>query len=622
MKNDYQQLIEMRIKDLHENTNFMSALFDHLVGYAIIAADFDGNLLAYNQGAHLIYGYAPEEFIGLRKFESFFPRDFIEAGKLQSLIDELIENGSASYEGEKVRKNGEYFPSKVVFAPTKDKRENVVGFIEIVEDLTERKQTEQALRDNEARFRSLISQNADGILVIDGDGKVVFSNPAAERLLDRSADELLGELFGFPVVAGETTELDILPKSGERVVAEMRVVETEWEGEAVYLASLRDITERAQAEEEILTEKRRTEAILEHMADGLVMLDKDGRLVSINPAARRMLGVDGMNVLGEFIDGEGTRPNLKILALNTRSHQAASNYDEGMDIIQNEIVLEPPLSHTLKVFTSPVMDSTGLQLGEVKVLHDITREREVEQAKSNFISTISHELRTPLFSIQGFLEMILNNKVPDRQKRKHFLALAYEQSKHLHNLLDEILDISRIESGKLDIHIKTVFIAPMIDRVVECLQAKAIEKGVDLRVNLSSRLLTVQGDEERLEQVVTNLVDNAIKFTPKGGKVLIKGCVKGEDLMVQVLDNGIGIPAEALTELFQRFYQVDNSATREAGGSGLGLYISKQIIEKHGGLIWVESVLGRGSNFNFTIPLSPGVERIMIQDVIGENYER
>jgi len=152
------QLIEKRIQDLHENTNFVSALFNQLVGYAIIAADFDGNVLAYNEGARLIYGYSVEEVIGLQKFESFFPSEFIEAGKLQDLIAELIEGGSVSYEGEKVRKNGDRFPSRAVFTLTKDKLDKVAGFIEIVEDLTEQRETEQAQAEawvNQARIEQL-----------------------------------------------------------------------------------------------------------------------------------------------------------------------------------------------------------------------------------------------------------------------------------------------------------------------------------------------------------------------------------------------------------------------------------------------------------------------------------
>ena len=377
--------------------------------------------------------------------------------------------------------------------------------------------------------------------------------------------------------------------------------------------------ERARLYEETLSEKHRIEAIIEHMADGLMMLDRERRVVSLNPVAQRMLGIDAEEVLGKPITRERSPATLQALALNTAGGQAAY---ERTRIAEGEIVLDPPLNRTLKVYTSMVRDGAGLPLGEVKVLHDITREKELEEAKDNFLSTVSHELRSPLFSIRGFLELILSDKVPDAEKRKHFLTMAYEQSKHLNNLVDDLLDLSRMETGRLEIKIGAVSMHDVIDRVAKRLGNGAKEKGIDLQVSLPSRLPNVQGDAERLEQVVTNLVDNGIKFTPQGGEVAIKACVKDEDLMVQVIDTGIGIPADVLPNLFQRFYQVDGSATREAGGTGLGLHIAKQIVEGHGGRIWAKSTLGRGSTFSFTIPISPSGEAPAGSRVVREKLRR
>jgi signal transduction histidine kinase len=238
------------------------------------------------------------------------------------------------------------------------------------------------------------------------------------------------------------------------------------------------------------------------------------------------------------------------------------------------------------------------------IRYALERHRLVKE-KDNFLSTVSHELRSPLFSIRGFLELILNDKVPDAEKQRHFLALAYEEGKHLNSLVDDLLDISRMEAGQLQIEMETVSMHDVIHRVADCLQNIATEKSVDLQVIVPASLPTVQGDTGRLEQAVTNLVHNAIKFTPQGGEVAIRACVEDESLMVRVGDTGIGIPADALPNLFQRFYQVNGSATREAGGTGLGLYIAKKIIEGHEGRIWAESTLGRGSTFSFTIPISP-----------------
>ena len=244
------RLIDERINYLHENTDFIRTLFEGLIGYAIIAADFDGNIIAYNEGARQIYGYAPEEIIGKENIEVFFPKGFIEAGKLPQLISELISKERVSYEGEKVRKDGSRFPAQVLLTLTKDKNSKVVGFIEIVQDLTESKRAEEVLQLSEANLRKIIEKNADCIIIVDRNGMVRFVNPAAEALFGRKAEELIGELFGFPLTAGEATEIDIIRRDGGTRMAEVRVAEMDWEGKNAYLASVHDITERKQAEEE------------------------------------------------------------------------------------------------------------------------------------------------------------------------------------------------------------------------------------------------------------------------------------------------------------------------------------------------------------------------------------
>jgi PAS domain S-box-containing protein len=244
------RLIQERINYLRENTDFGPALFESLIGCAIIAADFDGNIIAYNEGARQIYGYAPEEIIGKENIGVFLPKGFIEAGKLPQLISELISKERFSYEGEKVRKDGSRFPAQVLLTLIKERNSKVVGFIEIVQDLTERKRIDETLQASEAHLRKIIEKNADGILIVDRNGVVCFANPAAEALWGRKGEELRGQLFGFPLVAGETTELDIVHGKVGKIIAEMRVVEMDWGGKSSCLASVRDITERKNTEEE------------------------------------------------------------------------------------------------------------------------------------------------------------------------------------------------------------------------------------------------------------------------------------------------------------------------------------------------------------------------------------
>ncbi len=481
MDKDNRNLVQDRARNLYENTDFAMCLFDNLTGYAIIAADFDGNVIAYNEGAHHIYGYAPSEVIGKKSIEIFFPEGFVETGRLHQMIGSLIEKERFRYEEQQVRENGESFPVRALFTLTRDRSGKVVGFIEIAEDLTERKQIEKRLRDTLKDFRMVLTMNTDGIFIVNKSGTVTFANPAAESLLDRKVDDLVGSRFGYPIMGGGTTEVDVVCRAKETSTVEIRVTETEWEGETAWLVSLHDIT-KCKREEEAL--------------------------------------------------------------------------------------------------------------------------RELDHMKAEFISNVSHELRTPLHSIRGFTKLILNGKVPDAKMQNEFLTIVDEDGNHLEELIDGLLDISRLECGGFKITKLCQPIEYIIHDVIQSCNSLANEKGITIKEDVPATLPAIEVDGKRLRRVMANLLSNAIKFSNEGGSITIKGAVKESELLVQVSDRGIGIPEEAIPHLFERFYQVNSSMTRNAGGNGLGLYISKNIVEAHGGRIWAESEIGKGSVFSFALPLN------------------
>ncbi|MGB9880297.1 MAG: sensor histidine kinase, partial [Anaerolineae bacterium] len=229
--------------------------------------------------------------------------------------------------------------------------------------------------------------------------------------------------------------------------------------------------------------------------------------------------------------------------------------------------------------------------------------KELDRMKSDFISTVSHELRSPLHSISGYVQLLLDGKAPDKATQQECLEIVYRQTQHLTNLINDLLDASRMESASLVLQKEPVQMYLAVQEVLADLQPLAEQAQITLTNHLTPDLPVVFGDKERLKQVVRNLVHNAIKFTPKGGHVTISATVEPGRIVVSVQDDGIGIPAEALPRLFERFYQVDSSSTRRAGGTGLGLYICKQIVTAHGGEIWVKSQVGKGSTFSFTLPL-------------------
>ncbi|MCL6431082.1 MAG: GAF domain-containing protein [Anaerolineae bacterium] len=372
--------------------------------------------------------------------------------------------------------------------------------------------------------------------------------------------------------------------------------------------------EKARLYAEIRRQKRHMEAVIHHMADGVVVLGPDGRVMSVNPAAERMLGLEEAEVLGWLpVEGvEDTR--LQGLASVCRPLEPEESVhhpallDAGSSDARPEVVVFTPRPRVLKVLSSPIYAESGEFGGEIRVLHDVTREREVEQMKDDFVSTVSHELRTPLFSIKGFVDLILKGKVPDPAVQQEFLSRVLEQANHLSAIVSDLLDTARLESGRLELTRSAVDLRQVIQHALTNVGALAQSREVSITLHAPPDLPPAWGDARRLEQVVTNLLSNACRFSHTGGRVQVRCEADGDHIIVHVADDGIGIPPEAIPHLFDKFYQVDSSLTRRAGGTGLGLHIARRIIEAHGGQVTVQSEVGKGSVFSFTVPVARNEE--------------
>lgn len=368
--------------------------------------------------------------------------------------------------------------------------------------------------------------------------------------------------------------------------------------------------ENVQLYDELRRAKRHVDAIIEHMADGLIVLDRGHRVVSVNPAAEEMLGLRAAEVAGWSPASGASDPRFEPLLRICQPHLPDTEclrhpalLDAEEPAAPPEVVVDTPQPRVLRVLSSPIEDADEGEIGEIRLLHDVTREHELEQMQRDFISTVSHELRTPLFSIKGFVELILKGKVPDPQVQREFLGRVIDQANHLSAIVSDLLDTSRLESGSMELSRTMLNLAEVASEVVRRLESVASDRDVTIEFQAAPGLPPVSGDARRLAQVVTNLVGNAIKFSPPGGTVQVRCQAQAGEVTLSVADQGPGIPPEAIPRLFSKFYQVDSSATRRAGGTGLGLYISRRIIEAHGGRIAVESQLGRGSVFWFSIPL-------------------
>lgn len=353
-----------------------------------------------------------------------------------------------------------------------------------------------------------------------------------------------------------------------------------------------------QSHDFLATEKARIQGIVESSPDGLVMLEPTGQVAFMNPTAVRLL---------ELAPGDIPTAPFEVAHLPAA---AALRVQECMERVQGhegvqEYEWQEPQRRVLQLREVKLRAENGRSYGRLLHIHDITRERVIDEMKSDFISLVSHELRTPLTSILGFSSYMLTGRlgaVADTQKTA--LESIHRQAKRLSAIISDFLDVSRIESGKIEMKKEPVQVKSVASRVVEDLRPQASEKQVQVsaRIVEGSLPLVALGDEQRIAQVFTNLIGNALKFTEPSGAIDISLNRQNGEVVCKVRDTGCGIPPDEVDRVFDRFYQVEKVVTRKSGGTGLGLAIVKNIVEAHGGRIWIESRLGEGTEVSFTLP--------------------
>jgi len=351
-----------------------------------------------------------------------------------------------------------------------------------------RKHAEEALRASEESFQAIVNKSSDGILIVDRQGVLQYMNPTAERLFGRSAKDMVGSMVGFPVVAGEVIELDVIREHGEIGIAEMRVADTVWNARPAYLACLRDVTAYKRALEEL----------------------------------------------------------------------------------------------------------------------DRTRRREME-VKDQFISHVSHELRSPLAAVYEFVTILLDGLAGEvaSQQREH-LETILRNVIQLKTMIDDLLDVTRAQTGKLSVQPRYLPLAEHVDAAIGACGGTASAKGIIRSAELPDDLPPVYADGQRVQQILTNLLNNAVKFTPENGSITVEAGIHEEDpdfLCVSVSDTGCGMNSEDCERIFEQMYQGKHNGETARKGLGLGLFICRELVCQHGGQIWVESRLNQGSTFSFTLPV-------------------
>ena len=359
----------------------------------------------------------------------------------------------------------------------------------------------------------------------------------------------------------------------------------------------------------LATLNHRFESVLNAANDGIAMLDRQGHFVLINRRFGELLGGRPEALLHHTVEEAPPLLLERLARLSSRlTALLPGDVQDARGVAEEIIALDGSDQRFLQFYTAPVQGEDGQEtIGRILVLRDVTRERELDKMKTDFISVVSHELRTPLTSIKGYTDLLLSGATGEvSELQAEFLGIIQSSTTRLSNLINDILDISRIESGSIQIKHEPIDYRRIVSDTLRLMKAAADEKQISMDASLPESIPPVRGDTDKVTQVLANLVSNAIKYTPQGGWVKVSLEVTGESSVTTcVADSGIGVTDEDQAKLFQKFFRADNTSTREAGGTGLGLVIAKTIIELLGGAIWVESEPGRGSRFSFTLPLFP-----------------
>lgn len=354
--------------------------------------------------------------------------------------------------------------------------------------------------------------------------------------------------------------------------------------------------------EKIGMEKRQTEAIVRSMAEGLIVVDKEGRILLMNPSAERLLGVKKEEKMGKPIFDNPKDEALVAWAENI----------SGVE--EKEIVLKSKEDETrvvVRASNAVIENEDGQTMGMVSILTNVTKQKELDELKSQFVANVSHELRSPLYTVQESLSHLLEKTGGDPEKHK-LLTLAKGEMERLTRLINNLLDLSKMEARKFHLNPTLFRLEELLENIVETLQAWAQSKRLTIQLKPVDGPLEVRADADHISQVLHNLLGNALKFTPPGGRITleakkINGTETGgpERVRVRVQDTGPGISQEDCGKIFSKFVQLNSPHLAGVGGTGLGLAISKEIIEYHQGKIWVESEEGKGSGFIFEIPSQP-----------------
>lgn len=471
----------------------------------------------------------------------------------------------------------------------------------LAEEFAKKKQAGSATKNLLKKFLSLDPQGKGtwdkltGFLLEQG-----FPGEEVSHFIDGLKDEISAKKAVRPR-RGDAKGLEELTKANE----ELNTAVGQLKGELAAKAAVLEALEKQN--KAIMDEKERIDNIVHSMTDGMVVVDPQGKILMVNPSAEAILGISRQDI---------GKP-IKDLVKDEHLLSLVKNKSEGQEVSDKDIELFSPNESTLKVLrasSAVVEDNNGKTVGMVAILNDITKQKEVERLKSDFLAQVSHELRTPLFALEKSLSLILDKTTgPLSGDQQKFLDMAGRNLKRLTLLINDLLDLSKLEAGKVALKREPEAVENVIEEALSMLKAWADTKTIRFEKAIQEGLPPVNIDSNRTIQVLINLISNAIKFTPSQGVITVEASREdNQEVRVCVQDTGIGIPPEELSKVFDKFYQIRSSAKTDVRGTGIGLTISKEIVELHGGRIWIESKVGEGTKFIFTLPLFKADQQVQL----------